>query len=211
MTGIAARCVMLARRLKWLFNLAVPGNVGIGCQIHPMARFEGHVGNVRLGNNVIISAYALIYCHKNGSIEIGDGSYIGDGAIVHTGKKDGRVLIGRNCTVQAYSTVFGHGGCRIGDFVRIGPRTVIIPANHVFEDANTPIYQQGLTRQGISVGNDVWIGAGVEILDGVTVGSGAVIAAGAVVNRSVDEMTIVGGVPAKKIGMRGEAPSVAGE
>lgn len=52
------------------------------------------------------------------------------------------------------------------------------------------------------VGNDVWIGSRVLILDGVTVGDGAVIAAGAVVTKNVPPYTIVGGIPAKIIRSR---------
>ena len=51
----------------------------------------------------------------------------------------------------------------------------------------------------VTIGNDVWIGAGAIILDGVTIGDGAVIAAGAVVVRDVEPYSIVGGVPAKLI------------
>ena len=52
------------------------------------------------------------------------------------------------------------------------------------------------------IGNDVWIGLNVVIMDGVTVGDGAIIAAGAVVTKDVPPYAIVGGVPAKVIRYR---------
>lgn len=54
-------------------------------------------------------------------------------------------------------------------------------------------------KQGITIGNDVWIGVGATILYGVTIGDGATIAAGAVVSSDVAPYTVVGGVPAKTI------------
>lgn len=48
----------------------------------------------------------------------------------------------------------------------------------------------------IKIGNDVWIGARVTILDGVVIGDGAVIAAGSVVTHDVPDYAIVAGVPA---------------
>lgn len=174
-------------------------------RIHPMAEFEGHPENVELGREVIIDAYAKIYCHKNGRIKIGDGTYIGDHAIVHTGKKDGWVTIGNNCTVQPFSIVHGHGGCDIGNDVRIASHNVIIPANHRFEDSSKPIREQGVTRIGIRIENDVWIGSGCIVLDGVTVGRGSVIGAGSVVNKSVPPGSISIGSPARQIGARHSA------
>jgi chloramphenicol O-acetyltransferase type B len=54
----------------------------------------------------------------------------------------------------------------------------------------------------VEIGNDVWIGARVMIIDGCTVGDGAVLAAGAVVASDVPPYAIVGGVPAKVIRFR---------
>lgn len=54
----------------------------------------------------------------------------------------------------------------------------------------------------IDIGNDVWIGANVVILDGIKIGDGSIIAAGAVVIKDVLPYQIVGGVPAKLIKYR---------
>ncbi len=51
----------------------------------------------------------------------------------------------------------------------------------------------------IFVEDEVWIGAGAIITQGVTIGRGAVIAAGAVVDKDVEPLTLVGGIPAKLI------------
>lgn len=54
----------------------------------------------------------------------------------------------------------------------------------------------------IHIGNDVWIGANVSIMDGITIGNGAIVAANALVAKDVPPYTIVGGVPAKIIKKR---------
>ena len=57
---------------------------------------------------------------------------------------------------------------------------------------------------GITIGNDVWIGAHSVILGGTTIGDGAVIAANSVVTKDIAPYAIVAGTPAKIIGFRFE-------
>lgn len=52
------------------------------------------------------------------------------------------------------------------------------------------------------LGNDIWIGASVNILRGVNVGSGAIIGAGTVVTKDVPPYAVVAGNPGKVISMR---------
>lgn len=57
-------------------------------------------------------------------------------------------------------------------------------------------------KHSINIKNEVWIGAGVTILPGVTIGNGAIILAGSVVTKSVEDFSIVGGIPASHINYR---------
>jgi len=72
-----------------------------------------------------------------------------------------------------------------------------------FSDKEIPIRNQGHKPGTIIIKENVWIGANVTIIGNVTIGKGAIIAAGAIVVKDVDDHTIVGGVPAKPIGLRG--------
>jgi galactoside O-acetyltransferase len=94
------------------------------------------------------------------------------------------------------------GKISIGDNTLIGPGVVLRASNHKADKVDTPIIEQGHTGGEITIGQNVWIGANVVILPGVKIGDGAIIAAGAVVNKSIPEMTIAGGVPAKEIKRR---------
>jgi len=195
-------------RIKELFSFANKSkqgssvSIGEGTQIASDVDFEGFLSNIFIGKQVIIKSGARLICtNLESRITIGDGSIIGHGAILDTGP-DGWIELGRSNSVNSYCVLYGHGGLRSGSFVRIAAHTVVIPANHIFDDPSLPISRQGLTREGIRFGNDIWIGTGCRILDGVTIDDGAVIAAGAVVNKSVGRGAIVGGVPARVIKYR---------
>lgn len=107
--------------------------------------------------------------------------------------------IGDNSTINPCAIIYGQGGTIIGNGVRIAAHTVIVPSNHIYSDSNKYIYTQGLSKKGIKIEDDVWLGAGVKILDGVTIAKGCVIGANAVVTKDTEPLGIYVGVPAKKI------------
>jgi virginiamycin A acetyltransferase len=57
-------------------------------------------------------------------------------------------------------------------------------------------------RKTVTIGNDVWIGAGAQILGGATIGDGAIIGARAVIAGNVPPYAIVIGNPAKVLRYR---------
>jgi acetyltransferase-like isoleucine patch superfamily enzyme len=134
------------------------------------------------------------------SVSIGNGSYLGHGVVLRT--FGGSIAIGSNCSVHPYSIIDSGGGLIIGNDVRIAAHTVIVASNHLFSDPDRLICDQGLSLKGIAIEDDVWIGAGVRILDGVTVHKGTVVGAGSVVTKSTEPYSIVVGVPAKKVSSR---------
>lgn len=194
-------------------NLSVPesqtkqiefsfGSCGKNIKLGNGIEIIGPATCIHLGDNVQISDGARLVCSDETSeILIGDGTIIQTRAILETGPS-GSIRLGAFNSVNPYCVLYGHGGLSTGDYVRIAAHTVIIPANHIFDNPDVPIARQGLTKKGIRIGNDVWVASGCSILDGVEIGDGCVIAAGAVVNRSVLPYSVVGGVPAKVIKMR---------
>jgi len=115
-----------------------------------------------------------------------------------------RVTIGDKVSLNEWIFIDGFGGVKIGNGVRIAHRATIMSSDHNFDDRNRFIYEQGIYCNTTVLEDDVWIGAASIVLPGVTIGRGAIVAAGAVVTKSVPPYTIVGGVPAKHMGVRGK-------
>ena len=172
----------LAKKMRrYRVNLNPKINIGPGTKIFPDVKFK------RV---------------KGGSISIGKNCEIYDGVIFLT--YGGRIVIGDHCSFNHYCVIHGHGGLTIGNGVRIASHTVVIPANHKYNDRHRYIYKQGETYEGIIIENDVWIGTNCVILDGVILSQGCVIGAGSVIARSTEPYGIYGGVPARLIKFRGE-------
>lgn len=157
------------------------------------------LAGARIADTAYIAKDAAIFTTR---LVLGDQSWIAGHALVR-----GDVELGANCTINSYAHLAGKVSC--GNGVRIASHVSIIGFNHGYDDPDQPIFRQKHQTLGITIADDVWIGANAVIVDGVTVGRGAVIAAGAVVTRDVPEMAVVGGVPAKLIRKRGQSASAA--
>ncbi len=112
------------------------------------------------------------------------------------------IRIGNNVGIGEFAYLGGGGGLEIGDDCIIGQYFSCHPENHHFDNPEKLIRLQGVSRKGIKIGRNCWIGSKVTILDGVSIGNDCVIAAGAVVTKSIPSNSVIGGVPAKIIKQR---------
>lgn len=145
---------------------------------------------VVLGEKVVLGRGTRIEC--SGSLsQVGKGIRIGD-----------RTTFGNDCFFGAA------GGITIGEDVIGGQYIRFHSENHNYSELNVPIREQGVTHQGIQVGNNCWIGSGAVFLDGAKLGEGCVVAANAVVTGRFPENTVIGGIPAKELKKRGERNSL---
>lgn len=198
------------------FCLYIPGIVGLIIRklLYPLCfphfKYGAYIGRqvtlrcprqISLEEGVIIDdEVQLIATSRHPqAISINKNSFLRSHVMVNAGPPDGYVIIGQRSSIGQGTILYGNGGLQIGDDVMISGQCFIVASSHVYERKDKPMNQQGFSTKGISIGNNVWIGAGVTILDGVMIGNNVVIGANSVVNRSIEANSIVAGSPARPI------------
>lgn len=178
----------------WIALFAwIPTSIGMAARLVAWRWFFRHCGSVRFGRSLDIAGMSRI--------SIGAGCRIGRGCFLTAG--NGKLELANNVAISPLCNIGADNGeIIIGGNVAIGPGTVIRAANHRFTSRDMPIMGQGHEPGRVKIEEDVWIGANCVILPDVTIGRGAIVGAGAVVTRNVGPYVIVGGVPARQIGMR---------
>jgi acetyltransferase-like isoleucine patch superfamily enzyme len=154
-------------------------------------------GHAAFGQRCFVSRLAGVYTTQ---LALGDNAYIAAYAYVTD-----TVTMGKHSTINPFAVV--RGQVTLGAGVRIGAHSSLLGFNHTFELLDRPVYQQPISSRGITVGDDVWIGSHVVVVDGVTIGEHSVIGAGAVVTRDIPSYSVVAGNPAKVLRDR-RAPAV---
>ncbi|MGI8739290.1 MAG: acyltransferase [Gammaproteobacteria bacterium] len=135
-------------------------------------------------------------------MHIGDRVAIHQDTVIQVGE-GGRVEIGTDTHIQPRCYVSAQkGGLTIGNHVQIASNCGFYTHSHGMEAGELMRRQPLRTKGGIVIGDDVWLGFGVIVLDGVRIGNGAMIGAGAVVTRDVPADAIAVGMPARVIGKR---------
>jgi virginiamycin A acetyltransferase len=117
----------------------------------------------------------------------------------------GDLAIGADCAINSGTVIYTGNGITIGEAVLIAANCTLAPTNHAFADVTRRIRDQGFqpSRGGITIGDDVWLGANVVVLDGAVIGKGTIVAAGSVVRGTLEPYSIYAGTPARRVGARG--------
>lgn len=195
-------CIGLIRgKLKTLKIKDKGKNIIIGKKVVLLVRKKISMGNnVRLEDGVFLDALSTEGIVLGEKVKLGANSkLLCTGSLENLGKG---IKIGSN-TSFAENTFFGAaGGIVIGEDVISGQNVRFHSENHNFSNLDELIRKQGVSRKGIKIGSNCWIGSGVVFLDGADVGSGCVIAANAVVAGTFQQNEIIGGIPAKTLKRR---------
>lgn len=159
-------------------------------------------GTLTIGRNVTIDSLSLEGVKLGSNVNIPEGCFFRcTGVISELGKG---LNVGNNTGFGHYTFINAQGGVEIGDDVIMGPNVSILAENHKFDSLDEPIRLQGVSRKGIVIESNVWIGANVTILDGVRIHTGSVIGAGSVVTKSIPPNSLAVGTPCKVIKSREE-------
>lgn len=168
-------CFMFKKNIKINFNIKVTGS-----KLN---------GNNSISSNTIFTNSLLGY-----------GSYIGANCIFN------RAVVGKYCSIGNNVTVIT-GQHPVKKIVSTHPAffSLLKQANFTYvseQKFNEIKYFDIEKKNTILIENDVWIGNDVSIMSGIKIGNGAIIGTKSLITKDVEPYSIVGGVPARKIGQR---------
>ena len=160
-----------------------------------------HAHKISLGSNCFIDDNVVLDAKgkENAGLHLADNVYIGRNTILSC--KEGSITLGDHCNVSANCTLLSETEIRLGKYCFLAGNCYLVAGgNHSFLDVSKPImFQPSVSKGGIRIGEDVWLGAGVTVLDGVTIGKSSVVGAGSVVTGLVPEYSFARGVRQLKI------------
>lgn len=162
-----------------------------------------------------IKTEGLIFLPRRYEISKARGAEFTIGAWVWIGRgcafraHEGTLTIGRKTTFGGNNTINCYERVEIRDECLFADNIYVVDFDHWYLDPHMSIRSQGIRKEPIVMGPNVWVGEKATVLRGVTIGEGVVIGALSLVIRDVPPYAVVGGVPAKILRYRRSPDDVA--
>lgn len=193
------------RNILWIKNIIAALNLTtpIKCRIISCIEWvKISFYKKKIGKNTFIDKTVRVLGYKNFSI--GSNSCIGEGGVINVNNRNAGgeeyIKIGNNCFIGKRNFFSQGAAIVVKDFCMTGMDCKFMSADHIFSDPLRPYISTGVTcDKTITIGVNVWIGAGVSVLGNVNVGHGSIIGAGSLVTKDIPPFCLAVGVPAKII------------
>lgn len=159
--------------------VALAGAAGVSCASSVQSGYglrarTAFGGKIEIGSRTTLDRWVDLFA-REGTLSIGPNCHIGKG-----------------CVIVARGVITIGPGCQIAEHVTIRDQDHRVAADRTLSENEFDVAP-------VSIGSNVWIGAGAVVTKGVTIGDGAVIGAGAVVTRDISEGARAVGVPAREL------------
>lgn len=193
----------LGHGIRKIFFPRLFGKVGKGVVFGKNMTIR-HPKKIEIGNNVVFDDNTVIDAKgdHNSGIKIGHSAMVGRNTIISC--KGGDIEIGDYANIGANNYLISESILKIGCYVFTAGHTYIVAGgNHSFGRKDIPIWSQpSVSKGGIIIEDDVWIGASCTVVDGVKIKQGSIIGAGSVVHKRIPPYSIALGNPATVIKKR---------
>ena len=196
--------------LRRLFYRSMFGKMGRGVIIGRGVTIR-HPSKISRGDRGAVDDYCTLDARggPGSAISIGDGTVVSRNTILRT--KGGTITVGRGGGIGSQCILASSSALTIGENLLMASCVCAFAGGeHAFDRTAPPVVAQGMvSKGGISIGDDVWIGTRATLLDGVRIGDHAVIGACSLVNKPIPPFAVAYGIPAKQAGDRRSAGNPA--
>jgi acetyltransferase-like isoleucine patch superfamily enzyme len=186
------------------------GRAGRGMIIGRSVTLRGP-SRIYLADKVVLDEQVEISVRGDqGRVNIGAGTHVSRGTIMHT--RDGLIDIGPESSLGTNCRLGTTGKITIGRYGLFAAGCYIGGEDHPADDPSIPMVKRpAVSRGGVTMGEDVWLGFRATVLDGVTIGDGAIIGAGSLVTKDIPALAVAVGTPAKVVRYREKVSTAGGE
>ncbi|KAB0302253.1 acyltransferase [Vibrio fortis] len=152
---------------------------------------------IKIMKGCVLRPYIELRATNNSSLILGDNVKL-DKSIRMIATNQTKIHVGANCKIGLGTVFNGGGNINIGEKTLISGYVYIQTSMHN-HSKETDIIDSGYIYGDINIERGSWLGVHSVIFPNVNLGERTIVGSNAVVNRSFENGSIIGGIPAKRI------------